>query len=337
MSRSNRLSLAALALLPLAALPALAQQAPAAGAARPAAAAAPSPATTTPAIAEVVAAGTAIEVLKDGLEAVEGPTPMADGGVLFTNNSTKQILRVAPDGTISMWMDNTGGANALTRLANGDYVATQNVDNAIAVVKPGAPHKVLASEFEGKRLQRPNDIVANKAGDIYFTDSAPQGVADPPLPSAVYRIAAKGGALTRVSKDITRPNGLALSPDEKTLYVANTQGESVIAFDVDASGEPKNMRDFAKLQLPPAQGGRPATSGADGIAVDEKGRLYVATTVGVQVVSAKGELLGVIPMPKQAQNLAFGGGPKRNVLYVVGRGSVYRINTLTKGPDRDRK
>ena len=334
MSRSNRLSLAALALLPLAALPAFAQ-APAGGTPRPAAAAPAGP-TTTPAIAEVVAAGTAIETLKDGLEAVEGPTPLADGGVLFTNNSTRQILRVAPDGTISMWMDNTGGANALTRLANGDYVATQNVDNAIAVVKPGAPHKVLASEFEGKRLQRPNDIVANKAGDIYFTDSAPQGVADPPLPSAVYRISAKG-TLTRVSKDITRPNGLALSPDEKTLYVANTQGESVIAFDVDASGEPKNMRDFARLNLPPAQGQRPATSGADGIAVDEKGRLFVATTLGVQVVSPKGELLGVIPMPKQPQNLAFGGGPKRNVLYVVGRGSVYRINTLTKGPDRDRK
>jgi gluconolactonase len=235
-----------------------------------------------------------------------------------------------------MWLDNSGGANAISKLPNGDFVVTQNVDNAIAVVKPGAPHKVLASEFEGKRFNRPNDIVANKAGDIYFTDSAPQGVADPPLPSSVYRISSKG-VLSRVTRDITRPNGVALSPDEKTLYVANTQGESIIAFDVDASGEPKNMRDFAKLTLPAAQGGRPATSGADGIAVDEKGRLFVATTVGVQVVSPKGELLGVIAMPKQAQNLAFGGGPKRNVLYVVGRGSVYRIVTLTKGPDRDRK
>jgi gluconolactonase len=327
MNRFNRLPLAALALLPLAAMPAFAQQPPAATA--PAA-------TTTPAIADVVTAGTAIELLKEGLEAVEGPMPMADGGVLFTNNSTKQILRVAPDGAISTWLENSGGANALTRLPNGDVVATQNVDIAIGVLKPGAPARVLVSEFEGRKFNRPNDLVASKAGNIYFTDSAPQGVADPPLPSAVYKLSAKG-QLTRVTRDITRPNGVALSPDEKTLYVANTQGEAIIAFDLDANGEAKNPRDFAKLTLPPSQGGRPATSGADGIAVDEKGRLFVATTVGVQVVSPKGELLGVIAMPKQPQNLAFGGGPKRNVLYVVGRGAVYRIATLTRGPDRDRK
>lgn len=327
MSRSHCIALAAIALLPLATLPAFAQQA------APAAVAA---ATTTPAIADVVAAGTAIELLKEGLEAVEGPLPMADGGVLFTNNSTKQVLRVAPDGSISTWLENSGGANALTRLPNGDVVATQNVDLAIAVVKPGAPARMLASEFEGRKFNRPNDLIASRKGDIYFTDSAPMGVADPPLPSAVYRLSAKG-QLTRVTKDIKRPNGVALSPDEKTLYVANTQGEYLVAFDLDASGEPKNPRDFAKLALPPAQGANAPTSGADGIAVDEKGRLFVATTVGVQVVSPKGELLGVIPMPKQPQNLAFGGGPRRNVLYVVGRGAVYRIATQVKGVDRDRK
>ncbi len=329
MSLSNRLSPAALALSLLATLPAFAQQPPAA------AAAAAGPA-TTPAIADVVAAGTAIESLKDGLEAVEGPTPMADGGVLITNNSTRQILRVAPDGAVSVWMENSGGANGLSKLPNGDVVATQNVDLTIGVVKPGAAARVLASGFEGKKFNRPNDLVANKAGDIYFTDSAPMGVTDPPLPSALYKLSAKG-QLTRVTTEIARPNGVALSPDEKTLYVANTQGEFIVAFDVDANGDLKNKRDFAKLALPPAQGGRAATSGADGIAVDEKGRLYVATTAGVQVLSVKGEALGVIVLPKTPQNLAFGGGPKRNVLYVVGRGSVYRITTLTKGPDRDRK
>jgi gluconolactonase len=237
---------------------------------------------------------------------------------------------------VSTWLENSGGANAISRLPNGDYVATQNVDLAIAVVKPGAPARVLAAEFEGKKFNRPNDLVASKKGDIYFTDSAPMGVADPPLPSALYKLSAKG-QLTRVTRDVARPNGVALSPDEKTLYLANTAGEAIIAFDVDGNGDLKNQRDFAKLALPAAQGGRPATSGADGIAVDEKGRLFVATTVGVQVLSAKGEALGVIAMPKQPQNLAFGGGPKRNVLYVVGRGSVYRIATQTKGPDRDRK
>ncbi len=160
MSHSSRLSLAMLALLPLAAAPALAQQPPVAPA---------SPViTSTPAIAGVVAAGTVIDVLKEGLEAVEGPTPLADGGVLFTNNAAKQILRVAPDGAISVWLENSGGANALSRLPNGDYVATQITDLAIAVVKPGTPVKALVSEFEGKKFNRPNDLVASRKGGHLF-------------------------------------------------------------------------------------------------------------------------------------------------------------------------
>jgi gluconolactonase len=120
--------------------------------------------------------------------------------------------------------------------------------------------------------------------------------------------------------------------------VANTSGEFLLAFDVQANGNLTNQRDFARLALPPpATAGQAATSGADGIAVDEKGRLYVATTLGVQVLSPQGTPLGVIAMPRQPQNLAFGGGSQRHVLYVVGRGSVYRIATSTSGPERDRK
>lgn len=290
----------------------------------------------TPAIAGVVAAGTTVELVKDGFEAVEGPMPWPDGGVLFTNNKTRQILRVAPDGAVSTWMENTGGANAVSRLPGGEVVGTLNVDVAIAALKPGEKPRVLARQFEGKDFNRPNDLTVNRRGDIYFTDSAPMGVPNPPLPSALYRLSAQG-QLTRVTAAIARPNGVALSPDEKTLYVANTTGEWIIAFDVDGNGELKNQRDFAKLALPPTQqNGQPATSGADGVAVDEKGRLFVATAVGVQVIAPTGEALGTIALPKQPQNLAFS-GPGKGALYVVGRGAVYRIATLTHGPDRDRK
>ncbi len=105
---------------------------------------------------------------------------------------------------------------------------------------------------------------------------------------------------------------------------------------LNRKGEAKERREFAKLSTPPPQNGAKPASGADGLAVDEKGRVYVATTLGVQVVSAKGEPLGIIAMPKQPQNLAFS-GPGRSVLFVVGRGSVYRIATLTRGPDRPGK
>jgi gluconolactonase len=286
----------------------------------------------TPAIQGVLNAGTPIQLIKEGIEAVEGPVPLGDD-VLFTNNRTNQILRIGRDGAVSTWLENTGGANALALNPQGEVVATCNVDIGITVLGPGKAPRVLTKGFDGKTFSRPNDLAISKTGHIYFTDSAPAGAASPPLPSSVYLLKA-GGEITRVTADIGRPNGLALSPDERTLFVADTSGEYIIAFDIDTSGNAGNKRQFAKLALPPqGVGGAAPTSGTDGLAVDEQGRLYAATAVGVQVFSPRGEALGTITLPRQPQNLAFG-GPGRSSLYVVGRGSVWRIATLTRGPQR---
>lgn len=304
------------------------------------------------AVPEVLAADAKVELVKEGFKATEGPMRDKDGGVLFTDNQANQIIRIAADGASSPWAENTGGANALTRTPNGDVVATLVGDKVIAVIQPGTAPRVLAREFEGKPFNRPNDLVSSRKGIIYFTDTAAVGAMNPALPSAVYQLS-PGGELRRIATDIARPNGVALSPDERTLYVANTTGEWIQAFDVDASGHASEKhRDFAHLVMPPppapAAGAAaapaaatpavpatpaPPSSGADGIAVDEKGRLFVATTVGVQVFSARGEALGIITLPKTPQNLAFA-GTAGNTLYVVGRGAVYRIATQTKGPDR---
>lgn len=293
------------------------------------------PASPTPAIAGVVNAGTPVQLVKDGFEAVEGPMRDSDGSVLFTNNQTGQILRVAADGSVSTWYEAPIGANALTRNMKGEIVATLQKSLAIAVVRPGSEPRVLAGDFEGKPFNRPNDLVADKRGNIYFTDSVPLGATGTPaIPSALYQIKADG-KLVQVATDIPRPNGVALSPDERTLYVANTAGEWVFAYALDAQGTPGVRRDHAKLVIPAAQPGAPPTSGsgADGLAVDVDGRLYVASTAGVQVFSPTGSALGVIALPRQPQNLAFGGAD-RSSLYVVGRGVVWRIDTLTRGPDR---
>jgi gluconolactonase len=182
---------------------------------------------------------------------------------------------------------------------------------------------------------RPNDLVLSKRGDIYFTDSGSAPVAPgsiqpavTPRP-AVYRITTEG-KLLRIANDIERPNGIQLSTDEKVLYVANTLGEYIFAYDITADGSISGKRNFAKLE-----GFRPNdsgvnSSGADGLAVDAKGNLYVASTVGIQVFSAAGEALGIIPLPKAPQNLAFAGKDK-SYLYIVGRGAAYRIATLTPG------
>ncbi|MEO6080592.1 MAG: SMP-30/gluconolactonase/LRE family protein [Steroidobacteraceae bacterium] len=294
---------------------------------------APTPAaTTTPAIAGVVNGGTPIQLVKDGFEAVEGPMRDTDGSLLFTNNQAGRVLRAAADGSITTWFEGPFGANALARTKKGEIVATLQKSPAIGVLQPGAPPRVLADRYDGKPFNRPNDLVADGRGNIYFTDPVPPGSTAPVGLPAVYQIGADG-KLVLIATDIPRPNGIALSPSERTLYVANTSGEWLYAFDLDRKGMVGKRRDFAKLATPPAQGTVAAASGADGIAVDAKGRVYVATTLGVQVFSPKGSSLGVIAMPKQPQNLAFG-GRDRSTLYVVGRGAVYRIATLTKGPDR---
>jgi gluconolactonase len=290
---------------------------------------------TTKGIKGVLGEATPVVLVKDGFKATEGPLQQPDGGLLFTDNQSNQIVRIAPDGAISAWFENSGGANALTRMPNGDIVATLVGDKVIAVMKPGSPPRPLVNGYNGTPFNRPNDLVANRRGDIYFTDTAAAGAAASTLPSALYQLDDQG-VLQRITTDIARPNGVALSPDDETLYVANTAGEYIIAFSVDRKGRVGKRRDFAQLALPPAQNGAPAASGADGIAVDAEGRLFVATTLGVQVFSPKGKPLGTIELPKTPQNLAFA-GPGRTYLYVVGRGAVYRISTLTHGTDREGK
>ncbi len=293
---------------------------------------APSP---TPAIDGVVRAGTPVQLVKEGYEAVEGPLRDTDGGLLFTNNQAGHVIRIAPDGTLSNWLEAPLGANALTRTTKGEIAATLQKSLAIGILQPGAAPRILADGFEGKPFNRPNDLVADARGNIYFSDTVPLGfTGEPSLPSALYQISGDG-RVVRIATDIARPNGVALSPDERTLYVADTAGEYVLAYALDARGTPGARRPFARLALPPARGGAPASTagGADGLAVDHAGRLYVASTAGVQVFSAQGAPLGVIALPRQPQNLAFA-GPDRSELYVVGRGAVYRIATLTRGPER---
>jgi gluconolactonase len=313
------------------------------GAAGPAAAGVGNPPAgiVTPAMAPmilgVVSGGAPVELLADGFESVEGPLPQLDDGLLFTNNRLNRVMRLAPDGKLAVWFEGPGGANALTRTIEGDILATMTESRMVALLRPGQPPRPIVSDFEGTQFNRPNDIVADSRGNIYFTDTASATPGAATLPAAVYQITRKG-KLVRIVQGVERPNGVALSPDERTLYLANTAGEWVIAIALDRDGDARKARNFARLAMPsPAPAGSPATgSGADGMAVDEKGRLYVATAVGVQVFTEEGEPMGIIPLPKQPQNLAFSGAG-RHSLIIVGRGSVYRVQMLTRGPQRTGK
>jgi gluconolactonase len=290
--------------------------------------------TVTPAIAGVVSAGTAIELIKDGFEGTEGPIAAPDGSLLFTETRANRITRIAADGSTATFLENSNGSNGLAINAKGELVTVQVAKTQVGIVYPVGHEKVLADQFEGKGFGRPNDLVlSGKRGDIYFTDSgsipSAKNTSGTAPRTGVYRINSHG-KLTQIASDIERPNGIQLSPDEKVLYVANTAGEYILAFDVAKDGSVKNKRNFAKLDGFKKGDNGTYSSGADGLAVDAQGRLYVASTVGIQIFNAKGDALGTIPLPKAPQNLAFAGADKKS-LYVVGRGAAYRIAVQTPG------
>jgi len=286
----------------------------------------------TPAIPGVSAGGVIIELIKDGFKGTEGPIGYSDGSLLFTETNENRIVRIAPDNTVSTFLENSNGANGLALNAGGEIIAVQTLKPQVGIVYPADKQKVFAENFEGVAFQRPNDVVLHKSGGIYFTDSGTRPTKENPNPPAshpgVFYISPTG-ELKRLANDVDRPNGIQLNKDETVLYVANTLGEHVLAYDIAADGSISNRRNFAKLD-----GWKNEenvwSSGADGLAIDDNDRLYVASNSGIEVFDAKGEALGVIALPKKPQNIAFAGTDKKT-LYAVGRGSAYRIPLIAQG------
>ena len=292
--------------------------------------------TVAPDIPGVVKGGTPVQIVKTGFAATEGPIAMADGSLLLTEAAANRVNRIDRDGNVTAFLENTNGTNALAFDAKGRLISVDRTPGKmqIAVIYPRGSETVLANSYEGRPFGGPNDLVVDRRGGVYFTEPRPGGgrgaapPPEPPLPSSVYYVPAGRNAAVKVA-DGFRPNGIQLSPDEKTLYVNDTGGEYLLAFDVRPDGTVGSQRQFAKYEgVRKTETG--FASGADGLAVDSEGRVYIAVPVGVQVVSPKGMTLGVIPLPGSPQNLAFA-GPDKKTLYVVGRGNVYKIQMQAQG------
>ncbi|MEF8787718.1 MAG: SMP-30/gluconolactonase/LRE family protein, partial [Planctomycetota bacterium] len=176
--------------------------------------------------------------------------------------------------------------------------------------------ETLVDSYRGKRLNSPNDLVVKSDGSIYFTDP-PYGVSDDAREldfQGVYRIGPAGEELSLLAKDFVRPNGIAFSPDEETLYVADTQKNWIRAFDVEGDGGISDGRVFAQMSdLHP-----------DGMTVDVQGNLYVAGGAGVEVFGPGGEHVESIETDRQPTNVALG-GPDRRTLYVTARSVLYKV------------
>lgn len=268
----------------------------------------------------------------------EGPAGDADGNLFFTDSPRSRILVIRPGGKVDTWKSTSRDANGMRFDTKGRLVACCGEDGARAVVrfdKDGKP-TTLADKYNDKRLTAPNDLCVDAKGRIYFTDPCyGRRPKDGQEIYAVYRIEATDGEpvinkLTRVVNDADTPNGIAISPDNKTLYVADNSTKSggprtLIAYDILDDGSCKRravLHDFGKSR------------GIDGMVVDTKGNIYATAEsgakTGVYIFSPKGEQLGFIRTPETATNCTFGDRDLKT-LYITAGSSVYKIRLNATG------
>jgi len=291
--------------------------------------------TVAPAIPGVVAAGAAVHVIKDGFNGSEGPITLPDGSVIFSETTANRTIKIDGSGSVSVFLENTGGANGMSFDTDGRLFATHVPYGAskVSIIYPKGKEALIVDNYQGKPFGRCNDVTVAKNGAIYFTDSANPAPPPPtplPLPPALYYVPAGSHTAVQVLNDVAFPNGVVLSRDEKILYLNNTNGEYLIAFDVKPDGSLSNRRNFAQYQGVTKNASGAMVSGADGITIDNDGRLYVATAIGVQVFATDGKYLGTIPLSRPPQNLAFAGKDKKT-LYVVGRGVAFQVPMIAQG------
>jgi gluconolactonase len=268
-----------------------------------------------------------IEKVRGEFRFTEGPAWNArDNSLYFTDIPAQRIYRLHDAGKFSVFLEPSRHANGLMFDAAGTLYACEMDGRVVAIDVQTKDISVLADEYDRKRFNAPNDLVIDRAGGVYFTD--PHFRAPEPLPqgtTAVYYID-PDGEVTRLIDDLQAPNGVLLSPDEKTLYVVPTLQKEMMAYRIEAPGRIGKGRVFCTLKQSPA--GR--VPGGDGLTVDTEGNLYITSELGVQVFNPEGDLLGVIRFPEQPANVTFG-GEDLQTLYVTARTSLYSAKMEAKG------
>lgn len=287
---------------------------------------------TTAAIPDVVAAGTPVELIQEGFLFTEGPVGTADGGLYFVDTQAKpaRIFRMESGGGVKPLAE-TQGMNGLALDAGGRlFGAEMYAKRIVRLEATGAVAAVVTTGTPQHPIVQPNDLIVDARGGIYFTDP---GTFDPKSTAEthVYYLDPAGG-LHLVTNEIALPNGLALAPDGRRLYVDDTKGPEISAFDVRPDGTTGPRVVVARLTgIADGQ-----SSGADGMTVDSAGRLYVTSRTGIQVFSPAGAHLGTIATPRPAANVAFG-GPDKQSLFIAARQGLYRLRMVARGVARPGK
>lgn len=294
-----------------------------------------------PAIDKIIGLNPKVFKLAEGFKFTEGPVWTVDG-LLFSDPNANTIYKYSKEGKLSVFKTPSGysgadigeyrqpGSNGITVDPQGRIVFNQHGNRRVVRLEKGGSETVLADKFEGKRLNSPNDLVYRSDGTLLFTDpnfGLPKFGDDPrkELPhTGVYSI--YNGKLQLVTKEFTGPNGIALSPDEKYLYIGNWDDNRkvVYRYELQTDGTAKNGKlffDFTTFK---------GEDAIDGVKVDVEGNVYVSAPGGLHIVSPDGKLLGTIVTPQHVHNMAWGDDDGKT-LYLTARTGLYRMRLNIEG------
>jgi gluconolactonase len=302
-----------------------------------------------PALDKLVPAGAKMEVIGEGYAWCEGPAWVREGNfLLFSDIPNNAIMRWDRKSGSTLFLKPSGytgndpragesGSNGLVIDRKGRLILCQHGDRRVArldssLKNPQPKYVTLADRFEGKRLNSPNDAVADSKNTIYFTDppyGLEKGMDDPKkeLPfQGVYRIS-PDGKLTLLTKEMERPNGIALSPDEKILYVANSHSERqvIMAYQLGKNGKLRQSRVFFNA----AESAKSREGACDGMTVDTEGNLWATVPGGVAIFTPEGKQLGLLATGDRTANCEF--GEDGSTLFIAANHRLLKIRTTAKG------
>ena len=276
---------------------------------------------------------TPIQRLHTGTLWAEGPAWNGVGRYLVWSDipNDVQMRWIADDNRVTVFRKPSGFSNGNTFDFQGRQISCEHGGRRVVRYESDGSTSVLAEKFENKRLNSPNDVAVHSDGSVWFTDPT-YGIngnyegfqATPEIKQAVYRVDGQSGQLTKITDDVNQPNGICFSPDYKKVYVADTGSGETKVFDVNGRSA-VNGKQFVKLTIP---GGGAAA--ADGIRCDVDGNVWAGARPGVQVIAPDGAVIGMIRLPEQCANIAFG-GLRRNRLFMAASQSLYAVYVGVKG------
>lgn len=271
----------------------------------------------------IIAEGATVELLADGFSFTEGPAVDKDGNVYFTDQPNDKIYKWSTEGELSIFHDNTGRANGMYFDKQGHLVTCSDLENEMWSFDINGNHTVILTDYEGEKLNGPNDLWIHPGGGIYFTDplyKRDYWERDPDMQQDgqhVYYLSPDRKTIKRMDEDLKQPNGIIGSPDGTLLYVADIRAGKTYAYDIQADGSLANKRLFCSM-------------GSDGMTMDEKGNVYL-TGKGVMVFNPAGEQIEHITVDAGwTANVCFGGKDMKT-LFITASQYLYSLQMNVKG------